>query len=76
MTTLRLEPPSVSAPLAPPPPRGRLLTAEQVATDLLAGAHSPAWVRRHVRPKLALGHSTVRFYETDVVAWIEQQRTP
>jgi len=62
-------------PLETPPDRGRLLTAAQVAADLLGGTVSPAWVRRHVPAKLVLGHSTVRWFETDVRAWLEARRT-
>jgi len=54
--------------LTPPPDRGPLLTAEQVAARL--GGVSPAWVRRAVPGKLALGHRTVRWYEGDVLRWI------
>jgi hypothetical protein len=61
-------------PLAPPPDRGRLLTATQVAAELLAGTVSPGWVRRHITPKVVLGHSTVRWYEADVRDWIARRR--
>jgi len=57
--------------LQPPPDRGPLLTPEQVAAQV---GRSPAWVRRHVTPKITIGHSTVRYYETDVRAWIEARR--
>lgn len=57
------------APLRAPPARGRLLTAEAVAA--LIGGVSPSWVRRTVPGKLRLGHSTVRWYEGDVLQWIE-----
>jgi hypothetical protein len=63
-----------AGPLAPPPDRGRLLTAEQVAAELFSGTVSPAWVRRHVPHKIVLGHSTVRWYELDVLEWIAAQR--
>jgi len=61
-----------SAP-GPPPNRGRLLTAGQVA-ELIGGDVSAAWVRRNVPHKLTLGHSTVRWYEADVRAWLESRR--
>lgn len=54
----------------PPINRGRLLTAAQVAEVLFGGTVSSAWVRRNVPHKLVLGHSTVRWYECDVQAWI------
>jgi predicted DNA-binding transcriptional regulator AlpA len=59
--------------LGPPPDRGRLLTAGEVAA--LVGGVSPAWVRRHVPHKLQLGHSTVRWYELDVRGWLETRRS-
>lgn len=62
------------APLLPPPPdRGPLLTAQQVAK--IVGGVSTAWVKRTVPVKVRLGHSTVRWYESDVRAWLESQRT-
>lgn len=69
MTSLRLEP-SVG-PLSPPPERGRLLTPGEVATMI---GRSPAWCRRYVPHKVRLGHSTVKWYELDVRAWLEAQR--
>lgn len=63
-----------AAPPAPPPDRGRLLSAQEVAE--LIGGVSAAWVRRQVPHKLALGHSTVRWYEQDVKAWLERCREP
>jgi len=63
-----------TAPSAPPPDRGRLLTAAQVAAELLGGTVCPVWVRRHVLPKVVLGHSTVRWYAADVRAWLEARR--
>ncbi len=59
-----------TGPVALPAARGRLLTADQVAAELFNGTVSPAWVRRHVPGKIVLGHSTVRWYEFDVLAWI------
>jgi hypothetical protein len=72
---LRLEP-SDAGPPAPPPPRGRLLTAAQIASDLFTGTVSPTWVRRRVPHRLRLGHSTVRWFEADVLAWLAGQRSP
>lgn len=57
--------------LEPPQDRGRLLTAAQVAAELFNSTVSAAWVRRNVPQKLVLGHSTVRWYEADVRAWID-----
>ena len=58
----------------PPADRGRLLTAAQVAAELFNGSVSTAWVRRNVPHKLVLGHSTVRWYAGDVLAWINTLR--
>ena len=60
------------APPGPPPNRGRLLTPAQVRE--IIGDVSEAWVRRNVPFKLSLGHSTCRWYEADVVAWLEERR--
>jgi predicted DNA-binding transcriptional regulator AlpA len=49
------------------------MTAQQVA-DMIGGV-SDAWVRRTVPNKLALGHSTVRWFQTDVVNWLESLRS-
>jgi hypothetical protein len=54
--------------------RGRLLTPDEVATEVLRGEVSPAWVRRNVGYKIRLGRRTVMWYEADVRRWIEEQR--
>jgi len=59
-------------PAGPPPDRGRLLRPKDVAE--IIGGVSEAWVRRRVPFKLDLGHSTVRWYEDDVRAWLEERR--
>ena len=51
--------------------RGRLLTANEVAELIY---RSPEWVRRNVPFKITLGHSTVRWYEADILDWIDSQR--
>ena len=71
LQVLRVEHPEVPTPT----PRGRLLTAVQVAELLFNNTVSSAWVRRNVPHKLVLGHSTTRWFEYDVQAWIETQRT-
>jgi predicted DNA-binding transcriptional regulator AlpA len=78
MSTSRIDmhtlefPSGQSAPSPAPPDRGALLTPAQVAS--IVGGVSEAWVRRTVPHKLALGHSTVRWYERDVRAWLEHSR--
>jgi predicted DNA-binding transcriptional regulator AlpA len=49
--------------------RGPLLASQAVA-DLIGGV-SDAWVRRNVPGKLRLGQRTVRWYQQDVLDWIE-----
>ncbi len=51
--------------------RGPLLTPQAVA-DLIGGV-TEAWVRRNVPAKLRLGQRTVRWYQQDVLDWIETQ---
>jgi hypothetical protein len=68
VTVLPLHP-----PVEAPPDRGDLLDAAGVAA-LIPGV-SAAWVRRHVPHKVTLGHSTVRWFEGDVRAWLESRRT-
>ncbi len=57
--------------MEPPPDRGPLLTPQQVAEMVSMNA---SWCRRHVPHKVTLGHSTVRWYEQDVRAWLESLR--
>lgn len=70
---LRVLPPAPS--VEPPPDRGQLLTADQVAIKLLSDTVSAAWVRRNVPGKISLGHSTVRWFELEVRQWLDARRT-
>ena len=58
-------------------PQGRLLDAREIARGIFRGTVSAEWVKRNVAPerKLRLGHSTVRWWEHDVLSWIERQRS-
>jgi predicted DNA-binding transcriptional regulator AlpA len=58
--------------LTPPVDRGRLLKAAEVAA--IIGGVSETWVRRNVPNKVALGHSTCRWYQADVRAFLESRR--
>lgn len=58
----------------PPPDRGKVLDAREVSRDVLRGKRSASWVRRNVPGKIRLGHSTVVWYEYDVLRWMEAQR--
>lgn len=60
--------------LTPPPDRGRLLDAAQVADSLFGGRVKPRWVLEHIPCKVRFGHRTVFYYEADVRAWIEGHR--
>jgi hypothetical protein len=59
-----------------PKRRGRLLNASKIARDLFSETVSPRWVRQNVAPeaKLVLGHSTVVWWEQDVIEWLESAR--
>ena len=69
--TLHLEH-ATETPVAPPTDRGQLLTSVEVA-DLIGGV-SDSWVRRNMPHKVELGHSTVRWFKNDVLAWLESRR--
>lgn len=66
-------------PLELPAPRrvaGRVLFAEEVREQFFGNGVSAWWVRRNVAPthKIKLGHSTVGWFEADVVQWINDRR--
>ena len=59
--------------------RGRLLTAAEVgrryfADESGASTVSDRWIFQHVRPRVEIARGVVRFYETDVEAWLESRR--
>ena len=54
--------------------RGRLMTAQEVSHEIFQGKCSPEWVRRTVPRKIRLGHSTVRWWESDVIEYIESSK--
>lgn len=58
----------------PPPNRGRLMDAFEVAAQLFHGKVEPRWVLEHCPLKVRFGHRTVFFYENDVRAWIDEHR--
>lgn len=58
----------------PPPDRGRLMDSEEVAEEILGGARTERWVRRNVPHKMRLGYSTVRWWEADVMKWLDSLR--
>lgn len=56
--------------------RGRLLTARQIATEIFSDPKRERWVRQTVAPesRLILGHSTVMWWEQDVLNWLDSKR--
>lgn len=56
--------------------RGRVLSARQIATEFFDDARKEKWVRKILAParRMRLGHSTVRWYERDVIEWLDDQR--
>jgi predicted DNA-binding transcriptional regulator AlpA len=65
--------------VAPPQTRGPLMTDVEVAR-LLKLEHpenesTRKWIRQHVPHKRRLGHNTVRWFEADVLAWVESTGT-
>lgn len=62
------------------PPRGRLITPEEVQKRyLLDEAGNPQlttrWVVENVRPAVRIARGVVKFYEQDVDAFFEQRRS-
>jgi hypothetical protein len=59
-----------------PRPASRVLFAGEIRERFFSGRVSEWWVRRNVAPahKIRLGHSTVGWFEADVVQWINDRR--
>lgn len=55
-------------------PRGRLLNAQQIATEIFNTPSRERWVKQTVAPakKIKLGHSSVFWWEQDVLDRINQ----
>ena len=62
---------------AAPTNRGALLTDAEVARLLKLeepeSDKARRWVREHVPHKKRIGHNTVRWFEADVLAWVDEQ---
>ena len=54
--------------------RGRLMTAHEVSREIFGSYRPPEWVRRNVPGKISFGHSTVMWYQKDVIEWIKSLR--
>lgn len=59
--------------LVPPPDRGRLMTATQVAREMFPPGTSERFIQRHVYPRVPIGRRTF-WYELDVRDWLNSQR--
>lgn len=54
--------------------RGRLLDARTIAGELFGGSVGEQWVRRNVPKKITFTKRLIRWWERDVLDWIEDQR--
>ncbi len=73
MTVLKMAPREDTVP-EPPPDLGRLMTAEEVVAKCFNDTVTVSWVKKHLKAgRVRLGHSTVRWYEKPVRAWITEQ---
>lgn len=59
--------------LVPPPDRGRLMSAVEVAAQHFPKGTSPRFVQRHVYPRVPIGRRTF-WFEKDVLDWLDSQR--
>ena len=62
---------SSGPPSGPPPNRGRLMTAQEIAQKIFRGHRSAEWVRRNLPGKKRMGHSTVMWWEAEVIKNID-----
>jgi len=54
-------------------PEGPYMTARQIVDEFFPGTGiSPEWVTRNVPGRIKLGHRTVLWKRSAVVAWLEQ----
>jgi len=56
--------------------RGRLLNAGQIAAELFGDPKKERWIRQSLAPeaRMYLGHSTVLWWEHDVLDWLKSKR--
>lgn len=66
----------MARPFLSPASRGPLMSAKQIRNDFFQNSVSEKWIRQRVAPneRVRLGHSTLRWWEHDVVSWLEGQR--
>lgn len=55
--------------------RGRLMLTAEIRREIFHNAVSEWWIRRNVAPtkRMRLGHSTVAWYEADVLEWLDSR---
>ena len=76
---LSIAPATSRAPLAPPPSRGRLWYDFEIPDQFFGGLPSIRnklrWVREHLprASRITIGRSSA-WYESDVIAYLEQER--
>ena len=56
----------------PPPKRGRLMTAQEIAAEVFRGNVTADWVRRNAPYRRKFGHNTVLWFEADVWRWVDE----
>ena len=71
-STLRITRPTEA--VEPPPDRGKLMNAEDVAGPIYGGRVTACWVRRHVPGKMNMGHRTKFWWEYEVIEWINSTK--
>ena len=52
----------------------RLMTASEIAEEVFRNHKSPEWVRRNLPGKIAIGHSTVMWFEDEAWEWVNSRR--
>lgn len=58
----------------PPPYRGKLMNAYDIAGQIYGGHVSADWVLRKVPGKMDMGHRTKMWWEFEVVEWINSTK--
>jgi len=59
------------AKIAAPQDRGRLLTAEQIADEILHDPRKRRWVTANLPNRVVIGTRTLRWWERDVYAYLD-----
>ena len=56
---------------AHPKDRGRLLTADEIARDILRDERKRRWVVANIPNRVVVGTRTIRWWERDVYAYLD-----